>query len=96
MKNEKSRSGVLAMKRRRNEPKEFQPANEEPDAPIFVELARLRSQHHVRDAAMILTEVAPYLPLQDRSAYEAIADELSVVERRLIDIKADILLPSNK
>jgi len=45
---------------------------------------------------MILTEVAPYLPLQDRSAYEAIADELSVVERRLIDIKADILLPSNK
>ena len=96
MKNGKSRSGVLARKRRLKEPNQFQPANEDPNAPIFVELARLRSQHHLRDAAVILTDVTPYLPLQDRSAYEAIAGEVSVLEQRLNDLKADILLTRDK
>ena len=84
------------MKRCRKEPNRFQPANEDPNAPIFVELARLRSQHHLRDAAVILTDVTPYLPLQDRSAYEAIAGEVSVLEQRLNDLKADILLTRDK
>jgi hypothetical protein len=91
LKNGKSRSGVLPRKRCRKEPNQFQPANEDPNAPIFVELARLRSQHHLRDAAVILTDVTPYLRLQDRSAYEAIVGEVSVLEQRLNDLKADIL-----
>jgi hypothetical protein len=91
LKDGKSRSGVPAMKRRRKEPNQFGPANEDPSAPIFVELARLRSQHHLRDAAVILTDVTPYLPLQDRSAYEAIVGEVSVLAQRLNDLKADIL-----
>jgi hypothetical protein len=82
------------MKRQHKEPKQFHPANEDPNAPIFVELARLRSEHHLRDAARILAEVTPYLPLQDRGAYEAIVGELSVLEQRLHDLKADILLTS--
>jgi hypothetical protein len=96
LKNVKSRSGVLAMKRRRKEPSQFQSANEDPNAPIFVELARLRSKHHLRDAAVILTDVTPYLPIQDRSAYEAIVGEVSVLEQRLNDLKADILPTRDK
>lgn len=84
------------MKRRRKEPNQFQPANEDPNAPIFVELARLRSQHHLRDAAMILTDVTPYLPIQDRGAYTAIVGEVSVLEQRLNDLKADILATRHK
>jgi hypothetical protein len=82
--------GVVAMKRRRKEQAQFQPANQDPKAPIFVEIARLRSQHHLRDAEMILIEVRPYLRLQDRSAYEAIVGQLSVLERRLNDLKTDM------
>jgi hypothetical protein len=39
---------------------------------------------------MILIEVRPYLRLQDRSAYEAIVGQLSVLERRLNDLKTDM------
>jgi hypothetical protein len=45
---------------------------------------------------VILTDVTPYLPLQDRTAYEAIAGEVSVLEQRLNDLKADILLTRDK
>ena len=96
MKTGKSRTGVLARKRRHKEPNLFHPANEDPNAPIFVELARLRSQHHLRDAAVILTDVTPYLPLQDRTAYEAIVGEVSVLEQRLNNLKADILPTRDK
>jgi hypothetical protein len=91
LKNGEFHPGVLAMKRRRKKSEQFQPANEDPKAPIFVEIARLRSQHHLRDAEMILTEVRPYLRLQDRSAYEAIVGELMVLEQRLNDLKTGML-----
>jgi hypothetical protein len=39
------------------------PPAEPEAAPFLLELARLRAQHHVRDAARILTDAAPYMPL---------------------------------
>ena len=42
------------------------------------------------------TDVTPYLPIQDRSAYTAIVGEVSVLEQRLNDLKADILATRDK
>jgi hypothetical protein len=57
-----------------------------PPDPLELEIARRRALHHVHDAARIITDVMPYIPVDDRQAYTAIVGGLSSLEQRLNDL----------
>jgi hypothetical protein len=73
----------------KKKPAQFQPATEDPKAALYVEVARLRAMHHLRDASRIIIDVMPYVPFQVRAAYLAISGSLSTLERHLEELNPE-------
>jgi hypothetical protein len=59
----------------------------DPNAGLELEIARRRALHHVHDAARIITDTMPYVPIERRAAYTSIVGSLSTLERQLADLE---------
>jgi glycerol dehydrogenase-like iron-containing ADH family enzyme len=51
------------------------------------ELARLRAEHHVHDAARIIADAVPYFDPSEKVAYGSIIEALFEVEKRLAELE---------
>ena len=59
----------------------------DPNAGLELEIARRLALHHVHDAARIITDTMPYVPVERRAAYTSIVGSLSTLERQLADLE---------
>ena len=57
-----------------------------PSDALRLEVARLRAQHHVHDAARIIGDAAPDIPADKKRQYADIIRALEAIEHQLINL----------